>query len=192
MAACVNQALVKLQAAEDALSSARKDITDLQNQINTLKAEIVTDAKATNDRISYLKKNIDDNASKIDFSMKGEPLLLLEALVTFTVPALMGPVLRGQVLVGIKEEFGGTCHQQCDGDGRPVRNIKVICGQPSLAHAPSWANNCGKTPTRIPFPCPLLLRLVALRHSANLKPLGSPIDVASARKARGRARHRHP
>jgi hypothetical protein len=34
---------------------------------------------------------------------------------------------EGQVAVGIDLTLGGTCHEQCNGDGRPVQQFKVVC-----------------------------------------------------------------
>jgi hypothetical protein len=38
----------------------------------------------------------------------------------------------GEVLVGIDLELGGTCHQQCDADGRPIKQIFGKCQRLSL------------------------------------------------------------
>jgi hypothetical protein len=45
-----------------------------------------------------------------------------------------GSCPSGQVVIGIKQEFGGTCNQKCDGDGLPVRHISVVCGLPTVSH----------------------------------------------------------
>jgi hypothetical protein len=132
--ACVSQALVKLQTAQDALSAARKDIADLQNQITALKAEISAVAQSANTQVSDLKKTIDDNAAKINFSIKDGASPESPIFGSVFGASFDGTCPAGQVLIGIKQEYGGTCERQCDGDGRPVRKIKVICGQPSLAH----------------------------------------------------------
>ncbi|MHC2621535.1 hypothetical protein ACVIW2_003567 [Bradyrhizobium huanghuaihaiense] len=34
---------------------------------------------------------------------------------------------EGQVAVGIDLTLGGTCHEQCNGDGRPVQQFKLVC-----------------------------------------------------------------
>jgi hypothetical protein len=33
----------------------------------------------------------------------------------------------GQVAVGVNLILGGTCHEQCNGDGRPVQQFKLVC-----------------------------------------------------------------
>lgn len=35
----------------------------------------------------------------------------------------------GQVVVGLEVSLGGTCHGECDGDGRPVHYFRVKCGR---------------------------------------------------------------
>lgn len=39
----------------------------------------------------------------------------------------------GQVMTGIHIHLGGTCHTQCDADGRPISSYTIICGVPNLA-----------------------------------------------------------
>jgi len=33
----------------------------------------------------------------------------------------------GQVMVGLQIVTGGTCHSQCDPDGRPIHTFRVLC-----------------------------------------------------------------
>ena len=33
----------------------------------------------------------------------------------------------GQVVVGLQIVTGGTCHSQCDPDGRPIHTFRVLC-----------------------------------------------------------------
>ena len=39
----------------------------------------------------------------------------------------------GQVVIGISIVLGGTCHTQCEGDGRPISRYVLRCGIPSVA-----------------------------------------------------------
>ena len=36
---------------------------------------------------------------------------------------------KGMVMTGIEMLVGGTCHNQCDGDGRPVTTYRLRCSQ---------------------------------------------------------------
>jgi hypothetical protein len=36
---------------------------------------------------------------------------------------------RGMVLTGIEIAVGGTCHNQCDADGRPLATFVIHCSQ---------------------------------------------------------------
>jgi hypothetical protein len=35
----------------------------------------------------------------------------------------------GMVMTGIEIVVGGTCHHQCDGDGRPLAAYRILCSQ---------------------------------------------------------------
>ncbi len=38
----------------------------------------------------------------------------------------------GQAIVAIEVHTGGTCNNQCGGDGNPVGQIEITCGKPAL------------------------------------------------------------
>jgi len=40
----------------------------------------------------------------------------------------------GQLMTGIRMHLGGTCHRQCDPDGRPVSTFAAICAPTKLSH----------------------------------------------------------
>lgn len=39
----------------------------------------------------------------------------------------------GQVAVGIEMTLGGTCHEQCNADGRTVSSFRLVCATPMVA-----------------------------------------------------------
>jgi len=36
----------------------------------------------------------------------------------------------GMVMTGLRIMVGGTCHYQCDGDGRPLATFNIVCSPP--------------------------------------------------------------
>jgi len=40
----------------------------------------------------------------------------------------------GQAIVAIEVHTGGTCNNQCGGDGNPVGQVEISCGTPGLTH----------------------------------------------------------
>jgi len=36
----------------------------------------------------------------------------------------------GMVMTGLRVMVGGTCHNHCDGDGRPLATFNIVCSQP--------------------------------------------------------------
>jgi hypothetical protein len=126
-----------------ALAEFKKSQADLLEQLSALKADqakIKNDLETTRQLIPTAKTDLQTEIDKLS--------VVKPSSANRTVPtqkddsgrlATEAPLslpLRcedGQVAVGIDLTLGGTCHEQCNGDGRPVQQFKVVCRTLQLA-----------------------------------------------------------
>lgn len=90
--------------------------------------------KTLDDRLSTLKGVVDKLGAraKVDIQNGGTPASSWAGGGTNAVDA-NASCPTGQVMTGIHIRLGGTCHNQCDADGRPVSSYTIVCGVPNLA-----------------------------------------------------------
>jgi hypothetical protein len=120
-----------------ALADFKKGQSDLLEQLAAIKAEqgkIKNDLELTRQLIPTAKTDLQSEIDKLSavkpLNPNRTPQTITEDTGRLATEGAKSFPLRcpdGQIAVGIDLTLGGTCHEQCNGDGRPVQQFKLVC-----------------------------------------------------------------
>ena len=117
----------QLTALQGGVRQAKEELTDFTNtkkrEISAEAAAAIASAAQANDGFTRLGR-IEARLTQIGTSeapvSSGQPIGQIRHNMAAACPA-------GQVAKAVKLNLGGTCNNQCNGDGQPVSQLELVC-----------------------------------------------------------------
>jgi hypothetical protein len=110
----------------------RKAEANIDGWIRTRQNQLEIVFRNSRPRIEELKSRVDTISSTL--TEMGKPVQIVDGAASKKFGGMNAELYSSscpanQVVVGLDIWLGGTCHEQCNADGRPVHFFRVKCGR---------------------------------------------------------------